>query len=81
MEIPETLFRRVKQYCCEHGVSFRKLIETGLRSALDPPKPKTPFRLKPFGFQGEGLNLQDWSMIRELIYEGWGGVAPDESGR
>ena len=73
VEIPEPLFRRAKQHCSEHGISFRVLIETGLRAALDPPKQETPFRLKPFGFKGEGPVIQDWATIRELIYEGRGG--------
>jgi hypothetical protein len=76
VEIAEPLFRRARQYCSEHGVTFRVLIEIGLRAALDPPKTRKPFRLKPFGFQGEGPLTQDWEAIREMAYEGRGG-APD----
>ena len=52
---------------------MREFIEAALRLALDPPKKNTPFRLKPFGFQGKGQAIQDWSKIRELAYEGRGG--------
>ena len=37
-----------------------------------------PFRLKPFGFPGEGAQIEEWSTILELIYEGRGGMAPDD---
>jgi hypothetical protein len=53
------------------------LIETGLRKALDEPKSSEPFRLKPFGFAGEGQTVTDWGTIRELIYEGRGGAEPE----
>ena len=66
VEIADPLFHRAKEYCSEKGISMRELIETGLRTALDPPKETTPFRLKPFGFRGEGQIVQDWSTIREM---------------
>lgn len=74
VEIPEVLFRQVKQHCSENGISFKTLLETGLRTVLEPPKPTTQFRLKPFGFKGEGQLIQDWNSIREMAYEGRGGV-------
>ena len=76
VEIPEPLFVRAKQHCADRGVSFRELMETGLRLALDPPKAVKPFRLKRFGFGGKGASIQDWNVIRDLVYEGRGGV-PD----
>ncbi len=74
VEIPEMLFRQAKQHCSEKGISLRTLLETGLRAALDPPKKDVQFRMKPFGFKGEGQTVQDWTVIRELAYEGRGGV-------
>jgi hypothetical protein len=53
---------------------MRILIEAGLRQAMEPPKKETQFRLKPFGFKGEGQLVQDWNAIRELAYEGRGGA-------
>jgi hypothetical protein len=76
VEIADPLFDRAKAYCSDRGVSFRELIESGLRAALDPPNNSTPFRLKPFGFRGEGQVVQDWATIRELAYEGRGGHGP-----
>ena len=74
VEIPDPLFRRAKKHCSDHGISFRELIEAGLRTALDRPKASGTFRLKPFGFQGEGQIIQDWSTIREAAYAGRGGA-------
>ena len=74
VEIPDILFRQAKQHCSDKGISLRILLETGLRAALDPPKKDVQFRLKPFGFKGEGQIVQDWNAIRELAYEGRGGA-------
>jgi hypothetical protein len=75
VEVPDALFRRAKKYCAEHSISFRVLIEDGLRRVLDSPAPARPFRLKPFGFRGEGMAAPlDWKEIREMIYEGRGGT-------
>ena len=75
VEIPDLLFRRAKKYCAERGIAFRQLVETGLHAALDPPKPGSRFRLKPFGYAGRGQQEQDWATIRELIYQGRGGTS------
>lgn len=53
---------------------MRMLIETGLRATLDPPKTAALFRLRSFGFRGEGQVTHDWSAIREMAYEGRGGL-------
>jgi len=73
VEIPDELFRRAKKHCAERGILFRQLIEGGLRLELDRPNTTGRFRLKPFGFAGEGQREQDWAAIRELIYAGRGG--------
>ncbi len=73
VEIADPLFRQAKQHCSTKGISLRELIESALRLALEPSKRRAPFRLKPFGFQGKGQAIQDWSKIRELAYEGRGG--------
>ena len=72
VEIPDPLFRAAREYCAGQGLSFRQLVESGLRLALEQPRPAARFRLKPFGFRGEGQQIQDWSAIREAIYEGRG---------
>ena len=72
VEIADPLFRLAKQHCSD-AISMRELIEIGLRTALEPQKENTPFRLKPFGFRGEGQIVQDWETIRDMAYEGRGG--------
>jgi hypothetical protein len=72
VEIPDPLFRAAREYCAGQGLSFRQLIESGLRLAIERPRPAAHFRLKPFGFRGEGQQIHDWSAIREAIYEGRG---------
>ncbi|MBI4906321.1 MAG: hypothetical protein HY820_21995 [Acidobacteria bacterium] len=74
VEIDDALFRKSKQYCAKQGVPFRVLVESGLRRVIEPDKPTSPFRMKPFGFKGggkrgEGQQVRDWAAIREMIYE------------
>jgi len=73
VEIPDSLFRSARKHCAENGITFRQLIEAGLRLAIEKKKPASRFRMKPFGFRGEGQIEQDWAAIRELIYQGRGG--------
>ena len=82
VEIPDPLFIRAKSHCANQGISLRELMETGLRLALDPPHTSgPPFRLRPFGFLGQGASIQDWPTIRELAYEGRGSSTdPEEIG-
>ena len=81
VEINDALFHRAKQHCAENGTSFRDLIEAGLRATLDPPKPAAPFRLEPFGFKGKGQSISDWNTIRDLAYEGRGGLPKSDRRR
>jgi hypothetical protein len=63
VEISDELFRRAKKRCAERGISFRKLVERGLRLELDRPKTTGCFRLKPFGFAGEDQQEPDWTAL------------------
>jgi hypothetical protein len=69
VEISDPIFRAAREYCAGRGQSFRELVESGLRLAIEHPRPATCFRLKPFGFRGEGQRVQDWNTIRAAIYE------------
>ena len=73
VEISDPLFRTVKTYCGERGLSFRQVVEEGLRLAVREQASGSRFRLKPFGFKGDGQIMTDWSTIRDTIYEGRGG--------
>jgi hypothetical protein len=80
VEVSDPLIREVRDYCVRRGISFRQVVEAGLRLAIADQKATKRFRLKPFGFKGDGQIVTDWAAVRETIYEGRGG-APDESGR
>ena len=73
VQIDDSLFRATKAYCARHGLSFRQVIEAGLRLEIEQDNRQSGFKLGPFGFAGEGQQVQDWASIREMIYEGRGG--------
>ena len=74
VEIPDTLFTEVKKYAAAHNLTFRELIETSLRRALEKqPASRKPFRLRKVTFKGKGQRIRDGETIRALIYEGRGG--------
>lgn len=74
VEIPDSLFKEVKTYASAKGLSFRQVVESGLRQVLraDPVRSR-PFRLRKHPFRGRGLASEaDWPSIRRRIYEGRG---------
>jgi hypothetical protein len=75
VEIPDALFREVKQYAARQGIPMREVFERGLELALRGLSPRARrFRLKTITTKGEGLLCDDnWSTIRSMIYEGRGG--------
>ncbi len=72
VEVSDSLRRAARAHCASHGITFRALIEAGLRQQIKKPEPKEPFRLGTFGFRGEGQQVRDWREIRGLLYEGHG---------
>ena len=75
MEIPDSLFRDVKQYAARHGIPLREVVERGLQMMMKgvPQSPRR-FRLKTVTTKGDGLAVDaDWGKIRSLIYKGHGG--------
>ena len=75
VEIPNDLFAEARKYASARGLSFKQVVEAGLRKELDANRTSPrPFRLKVRPFKGRGLveNL-DWNTIRERVYEGRGG--------
>ncbi|MBM3276307.1 MAG: DUF2191 domain-containing protein [Candidatus Sericytochromatia bacterium] len=74
VEIADPLFAEAKRQAKRRGVTFRELVETGLRRVLAEGRaaPK-PFKLKVRPFHGDGLQPGvSWSNLREGIYEGRG---------
>ena len=74
MEISEALFREARAYASRHDLSFRQVIEAGLRRVLEEgEKRRMPFRLKDGSFRGRGMAAEaDWKAIRRMTYEGRG---------
>jgi hypothetical protein len=74
VEIPDALFREVRAYAAGRNLSFKQVIETGLRKVLEEGRrQKKPFRLRDGSFGGQGMTIEgDWPTIRRMIYEGRG---------
>jgi hypothetical protein len=74
VEIPDSLFAEARAYTKAHGLSFRELLEEGLRSTLQQKRLTTKqFRLRDGSFQGRGLQADlSWPEIRQRIYDGRG---------
>ena len=74
VEIADSLFQEAKACAESRGVSFRQIIEEGLRNVIREGRTSgKPFRLRDGSFGGEGLQPGvSWPEIRRAIYEGRG---------
>jgi hypothetical protein len=71
VEISDALFKEAKRYAAKHDLTFRQVVEIGLReTVLSTGKPKKPFKLKDGSVGGDGM-LKDftWDEIMELSYD------------
>jgi len=73
VEIPDPLFHQAKALAAKEGLSFRVLVEEGLRSVVEARKSAAvkPFRLRDGSFKG-GRGLQagvEWEDLAALAYE------------
>lgn len=73
VEIADPLFNQAKALAAEEGLSFRVLVEEGLRSVVEARKRAAvePFRLRNGSFKG-GRGLQagvKWKDLAALAYE------------
>ena len=77
VEIPDALFKEAKRFAAAHELTFRELIEAGLRRVVQAPVKQEPFKLKRASFKGDGM-IKDftWDEIRDLIYDD-GGIVGD----
>jgi hypothetical protein len=77
VEIADPLFQQARALAAKEGLSFRDLVEEGLRAAVDA-RTRTasrPFRLRDGSFRG-GRGLQPgvrWTDLAALAYENEGG--------
>jgi len=73
VEIADPLFNQAKALAAKEGLSFRDLVEEGLRSVVETRKRAAvePFRLRDGSFRG-GHGLQAgvrWEDLAALAYE------------
>jgi hypothetical protein len=73
VDIPDSLFQEARTWAESHGVTFRHVVEEGLRSVIRTKEKPRHFRLRDgsFGERGRGVNLR-WATTRAAIYEGRG---------
>ena len=74
VDIPDSLFQEARACAESRGLSFRQVVEEGLRAVIQQgKKTRKPFRLRDGSVEGDGLqdNLS-WTEIRQTIYQGRG---------
>jgi hypothetical protein len=73
VEIPDPLLREVRKLAEREGVTFRALLERGLRRILAEQKRASPFKLRKTSFKGNGLQQEfrdaAWDKVRDAIYK------------
>jgi hypothetical protein len=74
VEIADSLFGEARACADAQGVSFRHLVEEGLRTVVSKQrKPPTRFRLRDASFGRAGAATPiSWPDVRATIYEGRG---------
>jgi hypothetical protein len=74
VDIPDSLFAEAKASAEVRGLTFRQVIEEGLRAVLDQQRrPARRFRLRDGSFGGRGRQAGlSWPEIRRSVYEGRG---------
>ncbi len=77
VEIADPLFQQIKNLASREGLSFRLLVEEGLRTVIQARSAtlSKPFRLRDGSFRGgRGLQpRQKWTGLAALAYENEGG--------
>jgi hypothetical protein len=76
IDVSDALLDDARRVAAEEGMTLKRLVEEGLRLALDRRAVRTAFTLRMAGFRGEGLqpgvDLHQWEHVRALIYQGRG---------
>ncbi len=74
IDIAEPLLVEAREVSRRDGVTLRSLVEEGLRGVLEKrTAERTEYLPKVITYGGsgtcEGVDLEDWRSVRELIYE------------
>jgi hypothetical protein len=74
VDLPDSLFQEAKACAESRGMSFRQIMEEGLRAVIQSTGKPGRFRLRDgsFGRAGSRGTQHTWPAIRETIYEGRG---------
>ena len=73
VEVADSLFAEAKAYAKARGLSFREVLEEGLRLTLQQGQRNRQFHLRDGSFRGQGPQSDLSSAeIRQRIYEGRG---------
>ena len=73
VDLPDSLFQEAKACAEARGLSFRQIIEEGLRAVIQGPGKPGRFRLRDGAYGRTGSrSAQNWPAIRETIYKGRG---------
>lgn len=76
LDLSDSLYRDAKKLAVTRGLSFKALVELGLRSLLSRRPRSEKFQLKRVSFNGRGLqngfSETDWNEIRKRAYQGRG---------
>ena len=74
VDIPDSLFQEARACAEARGVSFRQIVEEGLREVIRHSREsRQRFRLRDGSVGGQGRNRDfSWPELRRAIYEGRG---------
>lgn len=76
VEITDTLFAQARQIAARDGMTFRALLEEGLRKVVADREHREPYIMPDRSVGGTGLSPEfqnaTWDQIMEAIYEGRG---------
>ncbi len=81
VEIPDPIMQRLREIAAKEGMTLDALIVTALTQFVSPPRGGNRQRLKledrSVGGSGlqPGVDLSDWSSMRDFAYDRRGGVA------
>lgn len=74
VEISDDLAKEVRSHIAREGVTFRSVVERGLREVLRNSGQRVPFALREASVGGRGLQdgFRDagWERIRDAAYDG-----------
>ena len=76
IDISDHLLNRAKELARKEKTTLKELTEEGLALVLAEHSSRTPRRIKPVVFNGQGLSEgfrgKSWADIRDEIYQGYG---------